>query len=74
MVINPNPPAISARLAPGRGPAPMGRRLLDRSGQSVTVSTASGSVTIRSDNPPIYQNRRQHKFSQVVANNLPGAR
>ena len=31
----PNPPAISARLAPGSGPAPLGRRFKDRRGQVV---------------------------------------
>ena len=34
-VIKPNPPAISARLAPGSGPAPLGRRFKDRRGQVV---------------------------------------
>ena len=35
-VINPNPPAISTRLAPGSGPAPLGRQYKDRRGQVVT--------------------------------------
>ena len=34
-VINPNPPAISTRLAPGSGPAPLGRQYKDRRGQVV---------------------------------------
>ena len=34
-VINPNPPAIAARLAPGSGPAPLGRHFKDRRGQVV---------------------------------------
>ena len=32
-VINPNAPAISTRLAPGSGPAPLGRQYKDRRGQ-----------------------------------------
>ena len=34
-VIKPNPPAIAARLAPGSGPAPLGRHFKDRRGQVV---------------------------------------
>ena len=34
-VIKPNPPAVAARLAPGSGPAPLGRRFKDRRGQEV---------------------------------------
>ena len=67
--INPNPPAISARFAPGRGPAPLGRRLKARSG-----TTTVGNVDIMSENPPQYANRRPHNFTYVVDNNLPGAR
>ena len=36
-VINPNPPAIAARLAPGSGPAPLGRHFKDRRGQVVRL-------------------------------------
>jgi hypothetical protein len=73
-VINPNPPGISTRLAPGRGPAPLGRHLKDRGSQSLQMATAEGPVIIQSDNPPVYQNRRPHNFSHAVDKNLPGVR
>jgi hypothetical protein len=74
-IIYPNPPAIAARLAGGRNPAPLGRPPLPRSGQTVTVDTGSGAeVVAMSDNPPRHQSRRPHDFSQVVDRNLPGAR
>ena len=31
-MIKPNPPAIAARMAPGSGPAPLGRRFKDKRG------------------------------------------
>ena len=73
-IINPNPPAISARQAPGRGPAPLGRRLKDRSGETLEIATAGGNVTVRPDNPPHNVRRRPHNFTYAVENNLPGAR
>ena len=46
-VINPNPPAIASRLAPGSGPAPLGRRFKDRRGQVVTLQ---GGQVVRAGN------------------------
>ena len=41
-IINPNPPAIAARLAPGSGPAPLGRHFKDRRGQVVRLIALLG--------------------------------
>ena len=42
-IIKPNPPTISARLAPGSMPAPLGRRFKDRSGQVLVGAAPDGS-------------------------------
>jgi hypothetical protein len=73
-VIKPNPPAISTRLAPGRGLAPLGRRHKDRSGETLLVQTPEGPVTVKSGNPPLYLSRRSHNFSDNVDKNQPGPR
>ena len=45
-VINPNPPAISTRLAPGSGPAPLGRHYKDRRGQVVKLIAILGLLLL----------------------------
>ena len=52
-IIKPNPPAISARLAPGSMPAPLGRRFKDRSGQ-VLVGAAPDGSDVNADRPPVH--------------------
>jgi hypothetical protein len=73
-VIKPNPPSISTRLALGRGPAPLGRRHRDRSGDTLQVQSLDGPVTVRSGNPPLSLNRMTHNFSNNIEKNLPGPR
>ena len=70
-VINPNPPAIASRLAPGSGPAPLGRRFKDRRGQVVTLQ---GGQVVRAGNPPVYQNRRPHSLTLAISDNARSAR
>ena len=66
---------VCLRLAPGRGPAPMGRRLKDRSAETLTVLTNDGqTATIRGGNAPVHKERRTHNFTNIVDSNLPGAR
>ena len=57
-------------MAPGRGPAPLGRRPKNINGETLNL----GDEVIRSDNPPRFTTRRPHNFSHVVDHNLPGAR
>ena len=66
-VINPNPPAIASRLAPGSGPAPLGRRFKDRAGQ---VAHLSGGQVVRAGKPPAYQERRPHSLKQAIEENV----
>ena len=72
-IIKPNPPAISARLAPGSMPAPLGRRFKDRSGQ-VLVGAAPDGSDVTADRPPVYRGRRVHDLAEAVRQNLPGPR
>ena len=67
LVIKPNPPGIAARMAPGSGPAPQGRKPKDRSGELLVAPSASGDPVIvaRSDRP--------HDISYITDSNLPGA-
>ena len=59
-LIQPNPPAIAARMAPGNGPAPLGRRFKDRRGEVVTLT---GGQVARAGNPPVYQNRGPYNLT-----------
>ena len=70
-VIKPNPPAVAARLAPGSGPAPLGRRFKDRRGEVVTLT---GGQVVRAGNPPVYQNRRPHNLTLAISDNARSAR
>ena len=56
-IIRPNPPAISARQAPGSMPAPLGRRFKDRSGEVATTMEGGRSRVVVADNPPSYRDR-----------------
>ena len=69
-MIKPNPPAIAARMAPGSGPAPLGRRFKDRRGEVVTLT---GGQVVRAGNPPVYQNRRPHNLTLVISGNARSA-
>ena len=69
-VIKPNPPAIAARMAPGSGPAPLGRRFKDRRGEVVTLT---GGQVARAGNPPVYPNRRPHNLTLVISDNARSA-
>ena len=76
-VIYPNTPAISARKAPGRGPAPLGRPPLPKNGLTIVGPSTSGMqppIIAMSDNPPRISLHRPHNFTHNVDNNLPGAR
>ena len=70
-MIKPNPPAIAARMAPGSGPAPLGRRFKDRRGEVVTLT---GGQVVRAGNPPVYQNRRPHSLTLAISDNARSAR
>ena len=74
-MIKPNPPGIAARMAPGSGPAPQGRKPKDRSGESLVAPSASGEPVIVAvaDNPPKVSRKRPHDFSYITDRNLPGA-
>ena len=75
LTIKPNTPGIAARMAPGSGPAPQGRKPKDRSGESLAAPSTSGQPVIlaRADNPPKVTRKRPHDFTYVLDNNLPGA-
>lgn len=67
MLIRPNPPAISKRMAPGSMPAPLGRRPKDRSGEVGTIGGLGlGGLANRT--------KRPHNLSLAVENNVPNSK
>ena len=73
-IIRPNPPAISARQAPGSMPAPLGRRFKDRSGEVATTMEGGRSRVVLADNPPSYRDRVPHNLTLAVDKNVPNAK
>lgn len=71
-IIKPNPPAISARQAPGSMPAPLGRRFRDRSGE--VAMEAGSSRVVLADHPPVYRDRVPHNLALAVEKNVPNAK
>ena len=61
LLMKPNPPALSARKAPGSLPAPLGRRPKDRAGEK--------GIPL-----PTPRNKRPHNLAFAVENNVPNAK
>ena len=59
-VINVNPPSLARRTfkVPGRGPAPLGRPLRDRAGQTQMFITDNEDIIARSDGNFIQQTKK----------------
>ena len=70
-VINVNPPSLARRTfkVPGRGPAPLGRPLRDRAGQTQMFITDNEDIIARSDGNFIQQTKKPHKFAKILETN-----
>ena len=70
-VINVNPPSLARRTfkVPGRGPAPLGRPLRDRAGQTQMFITDNEDIIARSDGNFIQQTKKTHKFAKILETN-----
>ena len=70
-VINVNPPSMARRTfkVPGRGPAPLGRPLRDRAGQTQMFITDNEDIIARSDGNFIQQTKKTHKFAKILETN-----
>ena len=70
-VINVNPPSLARRTfkVPGRGPAPLGRPLRDRAGQTQMFITDNEDIIARSDGNFIQQTKKTHKFAKILERN-----
>ena len=65
-VINVNPPSLARRTfkVPGRGPAPLGRPLRDRAGQTQMFITDNEDIIARSDGNFIQQTKKKTQICQ----------
>ena len=65
LTIKPNTPGIAARMTPGSGPAPQGRKPKDRSGEFLAAPSTSGQPVIlaKADNLPKVTRKRPHDFT-----------
>ena len=70
-VINVNPPSIARQAfkVPGRGPAPLGRPLRDRAGQTQMFITDDRDIIARSDGNFSQQTEKTHKFAKILERN-----
>ena len=70
-VIKVNSPATSRRTfkVPGRGPAPLGRPLKDRSGKVQMFVGEEDDLLARSDKPFNFKPKKQHNLAKSVQNN-----
>ena len=70
-VINVNPPSIARQTfkVPGRGPAPLGRPLRDRAGQTQMFITDDRDIIARSDGNFSQQTKKTHKFAKILERN-----
>ena len=70
-VIKVNSPATSRRTfkVPGRGPAPLGRPLKDRSGKVQMFVGEEDDLLARSDKPFNFKPKKQHNLAKSVRNN-----
>ena len=65
-VINVNPPSLARRTfkVPGRGPAPLGRPLRDRAGETQMFITDNEDIIARSDGNFIQQTKKHTQICQ----------
>ena len=70
-MIKVNSPATSRRTfkVPGRGPAPLGRPLKDRSGRVQMFVSEEDDLVARSDKPFQFKPKKKHDLAKSVRNN-----
>ena len=70
-VINVNPPSLARQTfkVPGRGPAPLGRPVRDRAGQTQMFIIDNEDIIARSDGNFIQQSKTTHKFAKILERN-----
>ena len=70
-IIKVNSPATSRRTfkVPGKGPAPLGRPVKDRSGKVQMFVGEEDDMVVRSDKPLMFKPKKQHNLAKSVQNN-----